>query len=168
MREFTESDIRGCFVNASKGEAKRASLPDLSSVDWAEREVFGWVDAKRDQVAYAVIDVDGEPRGVLLRRAQAPAKRRRLMCSWCQDIVENGNVSMFVAPRAGASGRAGNTIGTSICSDFSCSAHVRRMPTAMEMPNPDDRAWWIQGRIDELQRRSRHFLDAVITGDQPA
>ena len=34
MRAVTEAEIRASFVNASKGDAKRASLPDLDAIDF--------------------------------------------------------------------------------------------------------------------------------------
>ncbi|NNM44987.1 FBP domain-containing protein [Knoellia koreensis] len=166
MRPVTEAEIRGSFVNASKGDAKRADLPDLSAVAWDNLDYLGWVDAKREQLAYTTFVVDtgdgDEVRTMLLRRAPAPRERRKLMCSWCQDITATDNVTLFVAPRAGASGRMGNTVGTSICTDFSCSKNSRRVPTSMELQDQADRAWWRQQRVDGLRERSRKFLDVVM------
>lgn len=165
MRPLTQAEIRASFVNASKGDAKRAEMPDLAAVQWDSLDYFGWIDAKRDQLAYTSFVVAGpqgeEVRTMLLRRAPAPRERRKLMCSWCQDITATDNVTLWVAPRAGASGRQGNTVGTSICTDFSCSKNSRRVPTSMELQDQADRDWWQQQRVDGLRQRSRAFLDLV-------
>ena len=142
-------------------------------VDWPAQDVLGWRDPKRPLLAYVVLeDDDGEPRAVMLRPAAeaAGAPRRRKVCSWCQDITETADVSMYVARRAGPAGRAGSTVGTLICTDFTCSRNVRRAPTPMEVgaATPEERAYWSQQRVDELRLRSLAFLGHVLAGDETA
>ena len=165
MRAVTEAEIRASFVNASKGEAKRANLPDLDGIEWDGRDYFGWIDPKREQQSYATFVVETEDgdavRTILLRRATPPKERRKLLCSWCQDITATDNVALYVAPRAGASGRVGNTVGTSICTDFSCSRNARRVPNAMEVQDEAERVAWQELRVAQLRERSRHFLDLI-------
>ena len=76
---------------------------------------------------------------------------------------------MYVARRAGPAGRAGSTVGTLICTDFTCSRNVRRAPTPMEVgaATPEERAYWSQQRVDELRLRSLAFLGHVLAGDHP-
>ena len=119
MRAVTEAEIRASFVNASKGEAKRANLPDLDGIEWDGRDYFGWIDPKREQQSYATFVVETEDgdavRTLLLRRATPPKERRKLLCSWCQDITATDNVTLYVAPRAGASGRVGKNCASPNC-----------------------------------------------------
>ena len=41
MNPLTENQIRSSFLNISKGDAKRAVLPDLSQITWEERDYLG-------------------------------------------------------------------------------------------------------------------------------
>ena len=159
MIPLTEQLIRTSFVNATRGEAKRAELPDLSAPDWESLDYFGWHDPRRPMVAYVAMVVDGDLVCVLLRRVKSTGSRR-MLCAWCQDVVEGDSAAFYVAPRAGASGRQGNTVGTMICSDFGCSANARREPTITEMSSKDEaeRQFWIDLRIDELRSRSTRFV----------
>jgi FBP C-terminal treble-clef zinc-finger len=47
------------------------------------------------------------------------------VCSICVTAHPGSGVSLLVAPRAGAAGRAGNTVGTYMCADLACSLYVR-------------------------------------------
>ncbi len=127
--------------------------------------MLGWQDPKRPQLAYVVIPTDDGPVGVLLRTAEPSKLRRRMLCSWCQDTVTPDDAMLYVARRAGAAGRKGNTIGTSICTAFGCSANVRRTPTVSEVgsDDPGDRERWTQRRIDVLRERAQHFAQEVLT-----
>ncbi len=43
MRALTEQDIRGSFINCSKGEAKRLNVPrDLDGRPWQDLDFLGW------------------------------------------------------------------------------------------------------------------------------
>lgn len=133
MNPLTEKQIRTSFVNASRREAGSAVLPDLDEVPWHRLDYLGWRDRKAPLAAYAVLELAGEPTGVLLRAGAAPASgvRRKALCAWCRDL-SSVRATLYVARRGGASGRAGNTLGTLVCEDFSCSANVRRPPTSSE------------------------------------
>ncbi|MGE9809658.1 FBP domain-containing protein [Janibacter sp. G1551] len=166
MTPLTENEIRASFVNASKREVAQASLPDLDALDWESLDYLGWRDAKRP-LGYAVVIVDGEPRGLVLRAAPPPAalggRRRSAICTWCKDPLETKDVSLYVAKRSGAAGRNGDTVGTLICTEFVCSQNVRRKPTFTELgsTNPDDRELFILGRIEGLKERAAAFVAAV-------
>ena len=129
MRPLTERQIRASFVNASKREAADATLPDLDAVAWDRLDYLGWRDRRAPLAAYVVVELDDEPVGVLLRATDKGGRRRKAVCQWCADIVVTDDVTLYVARRGGASGKAGNTIGTLICTEFLCSQNVRRPPT---------------------------------------
>ncbi len=126
MVPLTESEIRAAFVNCSKGEAKRLSVPrDLAERPWADLDYLGWRDPQAPGRAYLVAELDGRARGLVLRcPTPGPAQARRSMCAMCLTSPSAG-VSLMVAPMAGAAGRQGNTIGTYICGDLACSLYIR-------------------------------------------
>lgn len=166
MKPLTENDIRTSFVNASRREVAQASLPDLGSLDWDRLEYLGWRDGKRP-LGYAVVHVDGEPRGIILRAAPPPAalggRRRSAICTWCEDPLETKDVSLYVAKRGGAAGRKGDTVGTLVCTEFVCSINVRRKPTFAELGSNDPlaREQFIERRIAGLKERAARFVAQV-------
>ncbi len=163
MDPLTEKQIRSCFVNASKREAADATLPDLDAVAWDTVDYLGWRDRRAPLSAYVVVPVGGEPVGVLLRSGDKGGRRTKAVCQWCADVVATDDVSLYVARRAGAPGRAGNTIGTLICTDFLCSRNVRRPPTRSEVGDDAEalRELIVERRIAELRERSARFVDEV-------
>lgn len=164
MNPLTEKQIRASFLNASKREAAQATLPDLDGLDWERLDYLGWRDRKAPLSAYVVLELDGEPTGVLLRSTDAKAggKRTKGVCAWCEDVVVTEDVSMYVAKRGGASGRNGNTIGTLICTEFACSRNVRRTPTFTEAGNdPAMRELITDRRIAGLRERAARFVAEV-------
>ncbi|GAA1487839.1 FBP domain-containing protein [Brachybacterium sacelli] len=165
MRPLTDDQIRSSFVNASKGDAKRAVLPDLAAVAWDELDYLGWQDARRPLLHYAALEVDDEVVCLLLR-GTGTTSNRKMMCAWCEDIIDGVHAVSFAAPRGGAGGRRGNTIGTSLCADFRCSKNVRRAPTAFEMQTEDEAliAYHRDLRIEGLRERSVAFARAVMAG----
>lgn len=165
MHALTEQQIRDCFVNATRREVAQATLPDLATVSWDRLDYLGWRDRRAPLSAYVVLEHDDGPVGVLLRAGdRAGAKRRRAVCAWCADVVETEDVSLYVARRAGAAGRKGDTIGTLICTDFRCSRNVRRPPTRTEAGSDVEtvRRVMVERRIGELRERSRAFVDEVL------
>ena len=164
MKPLTDNEIRASFVNASRREARQASLPaDLESLGahWEKLDYLGWVDRSNPQRAYAVIPVDDEPVGLLLRASERTG-RASTMCAWCEDVFATSDVRLFVARRAGASGRDGNSLGTLAHADFSCSAHVRRLPNGME--GGLDPLALVDRRVEELRSRSSAFARRVRDG----
>lgn len=165
MIALNSAQIRSSFVNATKGDATRAELPDLSAVRWEAIDYLGWQDARKPQLHYVVLEVDGEPVGLMLRGTGRPPSRK-MLCAWCEDVVDGVRAASFVAPLAGASGRRGNTIGTAICADFRCSRNARRAPAAFELrtKDPELLAYRRDQRIAGLQERSAGFARAVLRG----
>ena len=163
MIPLTEKQIRASFVNASRREAHDATLPDLTSLDWDRLDYLGWRDRRAPLSAYVVAELDGAPTGVLLRASDASRARRRAVCAWCEDVVVTDDVTLYVARRGGASGRRGNTIGTLVCTDFTCSRNVRRPPTRTEVGDDAEtmREVILQRRVAGLRERSARFVEEV-------
>lgn len=164
MLPLTDAAIRGSFINASRREAREATPPDLTTISWDDTDFLGWKDRKKDNTGYVVVEIDGEPVGVRFTTAPRKGPKRRALCAWCQDVVVEEDVAMYVARRAGAPGRKGDSIGTLICSDFGCNANVRRKPTLTEVGSgaEEDRIALIQRRIDGLRSRSDEFVRRVL------
>ncbi|MFC4554153.1 FBP domain-containing protein [Georgenia faecalis] len=165
MIALTEQQIRASFVNASRREAATATLPDLDVLRWDRLEYLGWRDRKAPLAAYAVVELDGGPTGIRLRSTdpKAAGRRRRAQCAWCEDIVVTDDVSLYVARRAGAAGRRGDSVGTLICTEFGCSANVRRPPTSIEVgDDPTMREYVVEARIAGLRERAARFVTEVL------
>ncbi|MFG1888655.1 FBP domain-containing protein [Micromonospora sp. NPDC049051] len=126
MKPLTEQEIRTAFVNCTKGEARRLSVPrDLADRPWDDLDYLGWRDPRSPGRAYLVIELDDRPRGLVLRcPSPTPTQPRRGMCAMCL-TSPTGGVSLMVAPKAGRAGQQGNTVGTYLCSDLACSLYVR-------------------------------------------
>lgn len=163
MRPLTESQIRAAFVNASRREVAQATFPPTllptTEEGWDRLDVLGWVDPRAPRRAYVVGLVDDEPVGIMVRAGEALG-RKGALCAWCEDVTAPAEVAFFVARRAGSAGRNGNTIGTLICTDFSCSANARRRPTRIEAG--DDPAGVVERRVAGLRDRSARFLASVL------
>ncbi|MFI6034898.1 FBP domain-containing protein [Streptomyces sp. NPDC051315] len=131
MRSLTEKDIRDSFVNCSKGEAKRLSVPrDLDARPWDDLDFLGWRDPGAPDRSYLVTERDGRLVGVTLR---FPSSQRgflhRSMCSLCLTTHPGGGVSLMTARKAGTAGREGNSVGLYMCTDLACSLYVRGRKT---------------------------------------
>jgi hypothetical protein len=126
VQPLTEAQIRLSFVNCSKGEAKRLTVPkDLTTRAWDDLDYLGWRDPRSPARGYLVAEVDGVLTGVVLRAPEnTVGHARKSLCSLCLTL-HSGGVALMVAPRAGRSGQRGNSVGTYICSDLACSLYVR-------------------------------------------
>ncbi|MEE2524617.1 FBP domain-containing protein [Pseudarthrobacter sp. J75] len=163
MQKISPQQIRSSFVNASRSEAAKLNLPqDFDSLDWENLDFLGWRDPKMPLRGYLVLPAEdgGKPTGVLLRAPEGGARKNRsVLCELCRDVFSKEDVLLWVAKRAGQSGRDGNTVGTLICADFLCSGNVRVEPPASEI-NPDP-AEVVQRQVEGLRARSRRFMDRV-------
>ena len=162
MIPLTEAGIRASFVNASLRERKAVTIPDLAEVPWDDLDYLGWRDPKFPQLGYAVADLDGSPVGVLLRQSDGRT-RSRPQCSWCEDVLLPNDVVLFVAKRSGDAGRKGDTVGTLVCSQFECSANVRKRPPVAYI-GFDVEAARLR-RIETLNIRVRGFLANIRDGE---
>lgn len=128
MRPITERDVRLSFVNCSKGEAKRLSLPrDFADLSWDDLDFLGWRDPGAPERAYLVAERDGGLVGIALRTAPRAARgfTSRSMCSLCLTTRTGGGVALMTARRTGEAGRQGNSVGRYLCTDLACSLYVR-------------------------------------------
>lgn len=129
MRSLTEQDIRGSFVNCSKGEAKRLFVPrDLGELAWEDLDFLGWRDPGAPDRTYLVAERTDQGRLVGVALRFQPAQRgylHRSMCSLCLTTHPRGGVSLMTARRAGAAGREGNSVGAYMCADLACSLYLR-------------------------------------------
>ncbi|MFD1827012.1 MULTISPECIES: FBP domain-containing protein [Mumia] len=159
MHPLTGHQIRASFVNASRREATQAPLPpQLDVVAWDDHDVLGWVDPKNPRRAYVVVPTDGGAVGLILRTTN-PSVQRAAICTWCEDVKETDDVVLYVAKRAGAAGRNGDTVGTLIHADLSCSRHARRRPAPSE--GAGDPKAFIARRVAGLRERSARFAERV-------
>jgi hypothetical protein len=127
MRPLTERDIRGSFVNCSKGEARRLAIPrDLDERPWDDLDFLGWRDPGAPDRSYLVTEREDRLVGVALRFQ--PARHgllQRSMCSLCLTSHPRGGVSLMTARKAGPAGREGNSVGLYMCADLACSLYLR-------------------------------------------
>src|SRR5690606_19686626 len=126
MKPLTPTEIRESFVNVSPEDSERIPLPGLHEVIWEEREYLGWRDPQSRLRGYLVYWMGDTPVGVALRASDASLRPGiSAMCSLCRTMQPSGQVTLFSAQRAGQAGRDGNTVGTYICDDLSCSHLIR-------------------------------------------
>ena len=60
MQPLTEKTIRSSFINASRQEAKKLTLPEnFDSLDWDSLDYLGWRDPKMMQRGY-LLHTDAE------------------------------------------------------------------------------------------------------------
>lgn len=161
MLPLSISDIRSSFINATRSETAKLTPPkNLEDLDWENLDVLGWRDPKMPLRGYLVLPTDRGPTGILLRAPESGARKNRsVLCELCRDVYSKEDVLLWVARRAGQSGRDGNSVGTLICADFVCSSNVRRQPPASEI-HPDP-AVVVLRQVSGLQERSAMFLDRV-------
>lgn len=160
MLPLDSTTIKATFVNASRKVVTDITLPaDLSTIDWDQLDYLGWIDPKMKRRSYAVVPVDGETVGIVLRQADA-SPPRRAQCSWCRDVKLPNDVVLYSAQRAGAAGRNGDTVAIWICAEFQCSVNVRKLPSMAYIGFDVDAAR--QERIAMLQERSAGFIREIL------
>lgn len=134
MKPLTADQIVESMINAAPAEIERMQLPGLHEVVWEEREFLGWRDPQGSPRGYLVHWVGDRPVGIVLRAASSSLRPGiGAMCSLCHTPQPATQVLMFSAPRGGAAGLAGNSIGTYICADLACSIMIRILPGMSEM-----------------------------------
>ena len=155
MKPLSPTEIRESFVNASLGEAERVPLPGLHEVIWDDREYLGWRNPQAHQRGYLVHWAADRPLGIVLRASEAALQPGiSAMCSLCRITQPSDQVTLFSAPRAGQSGQDGNTVGTYICADLSCSHLIRILPPASPMLDPSQ---LLADRVNGLLSRVEAF-----------
>lgn len=159
MRPIDERTLRSAFLNASRKEVSDLTLPPgFAELDFEKLDYLGWVDPKLPRRSYIVAWVDDVATGVILQRAEQRVVARA-QCSWCEDVTLRNDVQLYVARKAGAAGRKGDTVGTLVCAEFGCSQTVRILPPLAY--EGYDRELARELRIVKLQEHVAAFLGAV-------
>ncbi|MCS0635082.1 FBP domain-containing protein [Streptomyces sp. LP05-1] len=136
MEPLTEKQIRASFVNCSKGEASRMKLPaDFGRLPWDDLDFLGWRDPGAPLRAHLVLPPgavpgpggDAGPVGIALRvpEANRTSALKTSLCQICLTGHASSGVALLAAPRAGAAGREGNTVGIYVCADLACPLYLR-------------------------------------------
>lgn len=127
----------------------------FGELPWEDLDFLGWRDPGAPLRAHLVVPAEqpgGRPVGVTLRvpeRSRTSAVQSS-MCRICLTGHASSGVTLFSAPRAGAAGRDGNTVGLYICSDLACSLYVRgkRQPSMRTARYEESLS--VQDRIDRM------------------
>ncbi|GAB3602849.1 FBP domain-containing protein [Microbacterium aureliae] len=159
MRSLTEEQIRASFVNGSADELRLLTVPhDFPLVEWDHQDFYAWRDPRTRGRGYLVTEVDGEPRGIVLRASEGSSQARAAMCNLCHTMQPADQVALFSARKAGSAGEHGDSIGTYICADLSCHDTVRlAAPLA-----PNEIRASVDLRIDGTRRRTEAFVGRVL------
>ncbi len=157
-----QASVRKAFVNSSRSRAASMSMPATWPLPRAdERDFLGWVDPKAPRRAYLVLGADlvDELMTIELRLpSSAGARSRKTMCDLCRSVDAPDGAALVVAPRAGARGRAGDSVGICLCTDFECSLRAREPLTGHQVSvsgAPDERVPELVGRLMEFVARVR-------------
>jgi treble-clef zinc-finger protein len=163
MDALSERQIRGSFVNTSKGTAARINLPpDLEELPWADLDLLGWVDARSPLSGYLVVPTPTYGVvGMALRRATGGGSRRTRMCSLCATTHSGQGVSLMVAARAGRAGRDGNSVGGEMCTSLACSGYARGLLAPPSLSAVHE-TLSVEGRVARLQRNVLAFVERVL------
>jgi len=155
---LTETRIRSSFVNLSKGQASRITMPaDLDERPWGDLDYLGWRDPKAPARAYLVLDRDGGC-GIALRLSDgAVGRSRKTMCDLCLTV---GSVALMVAPRAGSAGRRGDSVGVYVCADLDCSLFVRNRRSNGTVVMEERLS--VEQKVDRLVARLDTFVARVL------
>ncbi|MDF2255615.1 FBP domain-containing protein [Streptantibioticus ferralitis] len=163
MEPYGEKEIRACFVNCSKGEARRISLPrDLAELPWADLDFLGWRDPGAPDRGYLVVERAGELVGVTLRTPNSVSRSftKTTACAMCLTGHPGSGVCLLAAPKAGASGRQGNTVGAYFCADLACPLYVRGKKQSGLLRYEESLT--VDERIERTLTNVYLFLDKVI------
>jgi len=123
-------------------------------------DFMGWADPRAPRRAYLALggDADGDLVAVELRLPSAsPSRARRTMCDLCQTVDAQEGALLMVAPRAGARGRAGDSVGLYVCADFACSLRARE-PLKEHQRSVSGRP---DSRVEDLVERVTAFVERV-------
>jgi hypothetical protein len=161
VQPLDSAAIKASFVNISRSRLASMSLPgDLEQVDWSVLDFLGWRDPKAPARAYLVVPHQGRTIGLALRGTQSPRQRRgSALCNLCHTGHPAEDVGLFVAPRTGAAGRNGDTVGTYICADLACPLYVRGL---RELALPQGETISVERRVTRLQIRLAAFVDKAL------
>ncbi len=160
MTPLSADEIRSSFANCSRGEAKRADLPDLTATPWDDLDFLGWRDPSGSPRAYLVLAREDGPVGLLLRQSSGAGAARSSMCQVCITPHSGGGVALSVARKTGAAGKKGDSTGLYLCRDLACSLYVRgkRVPSAATLRETLSQ----ESAVARLRRNLDQFVDRVL------
>ncbi|MEV2203371.1 FBP domain-containing protein [Streptomyces fradiae] len=172
MEPLSEKQIRASFINCSKGDAARLKLPaDFADLPWEDLDFLGWRDPGAPLRAHIVLPAGALPEaggggarpvGITLRVPEAARTSavKSSLCRVCLTGHASSGVFLLAAPRAGASGRDGNSVGIYVCSDLACSLYVRgkRQPA---LRTRYEESLGVEGRIERLRANLVAFVENV-------
>jgi hypothetical protein len=162
VEPLTAEEIRRSFVNSSKSLVKAMTLPrDFAELPWESLDYLGWRDPKAPARGYLVVCREDGVTGIAVNTAATGKPRRGTgLCDLCHTAHQVTNVSLFVARRAGAAGKAANTVGTYICADLACSLYLRGLRDP-EVPQGETVS--PERRTERLTERLDSFVSRVLT-----
>jgi hypothetical protein len=163
VEPLTETEIRAAFVNCSKGEARRASLPrDLAEQPWEDLDFLGWRDPQSPERAYLSAVIGGKLVTIALRcPGPSPLQKKTSMCSICL-TSHTGGVTLMVAPRTGKAGQQGNTVGEYLCSDLACSLYIRGKKAVRGLGGRPPERLTLQEKTERAMANLAAFVAKVI------
>ncbi|MFG2227836.1 FBP domain-containing protein [Streptomyces sp. NPDC048644] len=167
MDPVGEKEIRASFVNCSKGEASRISLPvRMADLPWGDLDFLGWRDPGAPDRGYLVAPRGDGLMGVTLRVPQGVRRSftKTTVCSVCVTGHPGSGVSLLAARRAGPAGRQGNTVGAYFCADLACSLYVRGRKRS-QLAARYEETLPVEDRIQRLTGNLEGFLDKVMEGE---
>ena len=155
MREVTETELRACFVNATRRELEQLPMPGLHETIWQEREFLGWRDPRAARLGYLVHWRDDQLVGIVLRGAAGGLRPGiAAMCSLCHSTQPATQVRMFSARLADLDGDTGSSIGTYICDALDCSHIIRTGPPhLLTRERIEARSAGLLGRVSRFTER---------------
>ncbi|MEU2721463.1 FBP domain-containing protein [Streptomyces smyrnaeus] len=170
MEPLTDRMIRTCFVNCSKGEARRMAVPrGLDERPWDDLDFFGWRDPGARDRGHLVTEYGGRLVGVTLRASQGVQRSftKTTVCSVCLTSHPGTGVALLAAPRVGPAGRQGNTVGTYLCADLDCSLYIRgKKHSGGDRRSPETLP--VEQKIERLRSNLEQFLAKLGVPTAPA
>lgn len=162
MQPLTVDQIRASFVNCTKGEAKRFSIPSVDDVPWDDLDYFGWRDPQSTVAGAMTLWRFDEPVSIMLRATLRTASMKQGMCSLCHTFHPSSDVAFMGAKRAGSRGRDGNTVAAAMCADLACSLYARKLRSSRRVQPQETLP--LEGRIERLQVNLDKFVARVVDG----
>ncbi|MGI6878747.1 FBP domain-containing protein [Microbacterium sp. gxy059] len=161
MQELTADDIRASFINADDRDLELLDVPVSAALaDWFALDFLAWRDPSTRR-CYVIVELDGEPTGIVLRSAGSSSRARNSICNVCRTMQPGNQVALLSARKGGEAGERGDSIGTYMCADVSCHQNVRLAhPLA-----PGEFRASVDLAIDQAAHRMREFVRRVRDGD---
>ena len=151
MDALNAKDIRDLFRQSNGAEL---ALPNLAPVDWGVLDYFGWIQPSAS-IAFVVMPVAGDLRGLRLRRAMNNrARPRTRMCSWCHHVYRSRGTALFSVYVAGSDGR--RSIGNHVCRNLDCSLRIRNLVS--DPPTYLPETLHIQSKVRRLETSVLQFM----------